>query len=158
AALHTTGGTFEIHNTVIFNNGSSSLQTSPVFLEAGTGTFTFNTVTRNSVRGNGPGGFASGVECGSAMPIPGNIIVGNLNRAHTTTCDTNLSRTNGTGADVMWRVFPPAQTSDLHLTPTSPTRNVPGLDCSTVSTDMDGEPRPMPVGTTDHCDQGADEF
>jgi hypothetical protein len=156
-ALHTTGGTFDVHNTMFFNNGSGNLQSSPVWLESGTGSFSFNTVTHNVVRGNGSGNFASGVECTNNLPIPGNIVVDNSGRAQTVNCNINNTRTGGTGQDVMFVVFPPMSAADLHLQPASPAINFPGLDCSTVKTDIDGEPRPMPAGP-DHCDQGADEY
>lgn len=155
-AIHTTGGTFDIRNTAVFNNGSSNLRSSPVLLESGTGSFSFNTVTHNETKGGG-GPPASGVECKVTVPAPGNIIVGNTGSAQTSGCTLTGSRTTGMATDVMWAAFPPATAADLHLTAGSPARNVAGLDCSTDPTDIDGEPRPMPAGP-DHCDQGADEF
>lgn len=152
--LHVTGGTFDIHNSALFNNGNGNLRSSPVLLDGGTGSFSFNTVTHNVTKSGG-GPPASGVECNVGIPAPGNIVVGNTGNNQTAgNCSFSGSRTTGTGADVMWVVFPPATAADLHLTQASPAHNVAGLDCSTVPTDIDGEPRPM----GGLCDQGADEF
>jgi hypothetical protein len=153
-ALDVTGGTFDVRNSALFNNGSSNLRSSPVLLDGGTGSFAFNTVTHNTTKSGG-GPPASGVECNVGKPAPGNIVVGNTGSNQTAgNCSFATSRTSGTAAEVMWVGFPPATAADLHLTAGSPARNVAGLDCSMNPTDIDAEPRPM----GGLCDQGADEY
>jgi hypothetical protein len=153
-AMDVTGGTFDIRNSALFNNGSGNLRSSPILLEGGTGSFAFNTVTKNVTKSGG-GPPSSGLECKVAAPAPGNIIVDNTNNNNVAgNCTLTGSRTTGTGAQVMWVVFPPATAADLHLTAGSPAHNVAGLDCSMDPTDIDGEPRPM----GGLCDQGADEY
>jgi hypothetical protein len=152
--LQVTAGTFQIQNSAFFNNGDGNLRTSPQLLNGGTGVFAFNSVTHNTAKGGG-GPPTTGVECNIGIKAQGNIVAGNSTSAQTAgNCDFTGSRTNGTGAEVMWLVFPPATAADLHLTAASPARNVPGLDCSGDPTDIDGEPRPM----GGLCDQGADEY
>jgi hypothetical protein len=156
-ALEIGGGSIDIRNNFIVNNGADGMmRAANVHIVAGvTGTFAFNTVAYNDARVN----TVPGVDCGSAIVAVGNLVTDNQHMSlfnvspqTSGTCDFTKSYTQpGTGAnDLKWI---DVTTSDFHLTAGStPALDVASLTCA-GEVDIDGELRPLGGG----CDYGADE-
>jgi hypothetical protein len=129
------GVAFDITNTVIAGNGSTSNSGVTLGSYAGTGPtrFAFNTVVNNGY---------GGVVCAAGYTLVG--ILANNNGLLNFSADCSTNATSSTAAPVFG--------SNFHLTASSPCVNMGGSAC--LGEDIDGEARPKGVA----CDCGADEF
>lgn len=152
------GGEVTIRNSFIAKNGSATATIGGVDLRTPMGmTFEFNTVADNVTTS----GFAAGVQCSSAPPrtIGNSIIIGQgADQVSSTNCDFAYTISNeaiaGTGNSTAAPSFVGPGANDYHLQPGS--TGIDGADpAATLATDIDGQPRPAPVGG--RADIGADE-
>lgn len=132
-ALIVTGGSINVRNNFIVNNGNMDLMSNAnvEIAAAVTGTFAFNTVAHNDAKQNR----VPGVDCKStAVTVPGNLITENTRRkmfggAQVDGRDFNESYTMpGEGDnDLQWVSV---EQSDFHLTTGStPALDIPSLNC-----------------------------
>jgi hypothetical protein len=149
-------GTFDIENSFIVLNGSSSAAFSGVTLDpdAGTNLFQFNTVAYNTVASPANSG---GVACATSMNLEESLITANAggNTQTSAMCGTDSTDIISANDDFAF-VRPSGSNFDFHLGSGSPAIAVPGNSgpsCGGV--DFDGDTRPQ---QPPNCCIGADEF
>lgn len=151
-------GSFSVTNTIITQNGKSTMNTGGAFLSpaGGSARFEFNTVADNISMG-GAGNYR-GITCSSGLDIANNIVVGN----DTSSCDATFTffspgdQITGAGnmnGDPMFKsTSTPASPTYYRLMPTSPAKDKADM-AATLTMDIDGNMRPI----DGRSDMGADE-
>jgi hypothetical protein len=164
--IYVNGGAFSIQNDFISQNGGLSSTLGGVSIQsintAGAHVFAFNAVSGNTA--SNPA--TPGVDCiliGVPFVFSDNIVFGNTAGNGKQVAGANCSwsysdlgdGTTGPGNLNIDPLFANASADNLHLMSTSPVKDVAD-PAATQSVDIDGEPRPSPVGG--RSDMGADEI
>jgi hypothetical protein len=155
--LYLANGRFAISNTIIAQNGKTTVATGGAYLQPQEpSTFEFNTVADNV--SSGTIGDYRGITCANSMSISNSIIVGN----DTSQCDVSYSfftpgdQPSGTGnmnGNPMFKATTtPSSPMFYRIAPASPAKDVADMN-ATLATDIDGNMRPI----DGRSDMGADE-